>query len=484
MDAWTQEVTIDSTEMDLMNNTSIYATKMTNEINCTRRIQDLRVHQILGLASPHEPYWEARTTAYYAFFYILLAVFGLLFLALGCGCLLLLWKRHATQRFKVRTFIAIDLALMILGFSRVVYFCLDPWGQSGYFTCRGCVVFARLVAALGFPSLTASYTLVFITLWLSANMQIGRSWVQNLKILIPLCCVHYVIAITFEIIGSAATDTAPTAIALVACEVIFSIWGFLVCFMFLFAGLRLLKTVKKSARSSSIVCRDSPSMTRAELIKKSSFRHRGSGARQKSNLRLRTQLRDHHQRALRKVTIITYVTAGLGMLYSCLNIVQLVIKLFILYKGCLGFLGNKKMQPAVWLTIRYCSFSMEILLAVLLTYAISDYTPVVKLIKSCCGLKKVESEEEKVVSSLAECSEMSTKTNKSSFIRNGTSSPARMNGVNPILKRQLSTESEGTLNRSFSDVDKSPLEKKLKFDFAPSSPSPLTTTFELLENHA
>ena len=473
MAVWIQGVTINSTQRMDLNNDSTAA--MANDINCTR-IQDLRVHQVLGLAVPRGPplyNWEERTTAYYAFFYILLAVFGLLFLALGCGCLLLLWKRHATQRFKVRTFIAIDLALMILGFSRVVYFCLDPWGQSGYFTCRGCVAFARLVAALGFPSLTASYTLVFITLWLSAKIQIGQSWVQNLKILIPLCCVHYVIAIAFEIIGSAATDTAPTVIALIGCEVFFSIWGFLVCFMFLFAGLRLLKTLKKSARSSSVVCRDTPTMTRAELIKKSSFQYRRSEARQKSNLRLRTQICDHHHRALRKVTIITYVTAGLGMLYSCLNIAQLVIKMFILYEGCLGFLGKEKQQPTRWLSIRYCSLSMEIILAILLTYAITDYTPVVKFIKSCCSLKKVETEE-RIVPSLAESSGTGTETSKVSSLRNGMSSPARINGVKPILKQQLSAESEDTLNSSLSDVEQSPLEKKLKFAFVPSSPSPLT----------
>lgn len=480
MDAWIPGVTkSNGTEMNLST-----ASDMICPENVSR-IQDLSVHQVFGLASPtDDPHWEDRTTAYYFFFYFMLVAFGFVFFALGCGCILLLWKRHSTQRFKVRTFIAIDIALMILAFSRVVYFCLDPWGQSGYFTCRGCMVFARLVAALGFPSLTASYTLVFITLWLSASMQMGRSWVQNLKVLIPLCCVHYVIAIAFEIYGSAATDTASAVIVLVGCETFFTIWGFLVCFMFLFAGIRLLRTVKKSVRSSSIVCKDSPSLTRAELIKKSSFQYRRSAAREQSNIRLKKQIHDRHERALRKVTIITYITAGLGMLYSCLNIIGLVLVCLKLYKGCLGFIGDERQQPAGWLIHRYCSFSLEIALAVLLTYAITDYAPVVNFLKSCCGLKKVGSEEEeRVVSNIAadvlesSCSE--TSPEKVSSLRNGVTSPLRLNGTKSILKQQLSTGSEGTLERSLSDTDRSPLEKKMKFatPFTPTSPSPLAVTF-------
>ena len=487
MDVWIPVMTMsNSTEMDLSQNATM--------ANCSRRIQDLNltVHEVFGLTVPSQklslPNWEERGTAYFFFFYFMLVAFGLLFLALGCGCILLLWKRHSTQRFKVRTFIAIDIALMILAFSRLLFFCLDPWVQTGYFTCRGCIVFARLVAALAFPSLTASYTLVFVTLWLSAQIQIGRSCVQNLKVLIPLCCVHYVVAIAFEIFGSASTLSAATVFVLIGCETFFTVWGFLVCFMFLFAGIRLLRTVKKSVRSSSVVCRDSPCMTRAELIKKSSFQHLRSAARQKSNIRLRKQIRDRHQRALRKVTIITYVTAGLGMLYSCLNIVGLVLVCLKLLKGCIGFIGentDKRLQPAVWLILRYFSFTLEITLAVLLTYAITDYAPVVSFLKSCCGLKKVgtEEEEDKVVPNIAAAessgSETSTEMNKVSSLRNGTSSPIQLsNGRGSILKKQLSTGSEGTLERSLSDAEKAPLEKKIKFatPFTPTSPSPLTVT--------
>ena len=105
------------------------------------------------------------------------------------------------QRFRVRTFITIDLALITLGISRTLFLILDPWGQSGFCKHYACIVVSRLLGSLAFPGLTASYTLVFITLWISARIRLrGKSWIQKLKVLVPLCFIHFGVAILFEII--------------------------------------------------------------------------------------------------------------------------------------------------------------------------------------------------------------------------------------------------------------------------------------------
>ncbi len=357
-------------------------------------IKDMQVHEIFVLAVPNDDNWAERTTPWYVFFYLMLVVYGLLYIALGVGCILLLWKRHLARRFRVNTFVAIDLALMTLAISRVLKFLLDPWGQSGYFTCRGCIIFSRLLSALAFPSLTASYTLVFITLWLSARMQLGRSCVQRLKILIPLCCVHYVVAIAFEIIGSLPFSRYPVVFLLVSCESFFTVWGFSLCFAFLFAGQRLLRSVKTSARNSSRVCKDSPTMRRQDLIEKSRFDNRSRGetrARSGTKQKLKTILREHHQRAIRKVTLITYMTATLGMLYSVVSVVNLTLVCLNLLGDCPGYTNSReKLRPEVWLTMSYITFTLELLLALLLTYSISDYQPVLQfLYKTCCGMRHV-----------------------------------------------------------------------------------------------
>lgn len=353
------------------------------------------VYTVFSLVLPSDAtHWEERTTAYWVFFYTLLAVFGFLFLCLAVGCILLLAKRHLAQRFKVRTFIAIDVALMVLGFSRVVFLIFDPWGQSGFCRHYACVVISRLLGALAFPSLTAGYTLVLITLWISARMQIGMSCIQRLKVLIPLCFVHYGVAVVFEIMGSIPTENnIIVVILLLSCEATFSLWGFLVCFSFLITGHRLLNKVEKSARSSSVICRDSPNITRHDLIERSKLQNQGNKGKQKSHttMKLKHMLREHHRRAIRKVCLITYITVLLGMLYSIVSFTNLILVCFSFFYGCPGYLGDNQMRqnPGVWLMFRYISLTLELLLAVLLTYSISDYQPILNLI--CCGLRKVGS---------------------------------------------------------------------------------------------
>ena len=327
--------------------------------------------------------WEARTAVWWVFYYLMVLIFGSLFLLLGILCIVLLVKRHLAQKFKVRTFIAIDVSLMILGFSRVVFLIFNPWNQYNF--CGGhfaCTAISRIIASLAFPSLTASYTLVFITLWMSARIQLGRSRVQKLKFLIPLCFVHYFIAVFFEILAALPFTSFPPVAIVVICQTIFSLWGFTVCFSFFFVGFRLLKSVERSARNSSMICKDSPNMSRHDLIQKSRLSNRNR-QRSLSTMKLKHMLRDHHKRAIRKVTLITYVTVALGMLYSLLNLLHLVLIVLSLFDGCPGLIANRKQFPAVWLVLRYIFFSLEIALAVLLMYSISDVRPVVDFFRGC-----------------------------------------------------------------------------------------------------
>ena len=367
-------------------------------VPCLINLDDLNsTAEMFGLVVPRNvPYWSERTESWWAFFYIMLIVYGGCFLSLAIVSLLLLMKRHLAQRFKTRTFIAIDISLMVLGISRVLFFILDPWGQSNF--CMGhtaCRVISRLLSALAFPSLTASYTLVFITLWMSARIQLGQSSYQRYKVLVPLCFVHYAVAITFEIIGSIpwpGTGAHTVTFLLIGCEAVFSLWGFLVCFAYLFAGYRLLHSVEKSARSSSMICRDSPQMTRQQLVEKSKFQNQKQRARTRSTLKLKDMVREHHRRAIRKVSIIMYVTVALGMLYSVLSLVNLTLVILSIFDGCPGHItGMEQQHPEVWLFLRYIFFTLELLLALLLMYSITDFRPVIIFlrgcVRQCCRLK-------------------------------------------------------------------------------------------------
>ncbi len=374
---------------------------MSNNLSQLVRDDDCEVQpgnstfEVLSVLVPStSPVWHPRSDGWFVVFYVVLVIFGVLFLGFALACMFLLIKRHLVQRFKVRTFIAIDLALMTLGISRSLFILLDPWGQSGFCTHQACVIISRLLGSLGFPSLTASYTLVFITLWISARIRLGTSWIQKLKILIPLCFLHYGVAILFEIVAALPFRTPLVVVSfLVACEAIFSLWGFLVCLLFGIAGFRLLRTVKKSAKSSSIICKDSPNVNRHDLIDKAKFQNSGKHARSATNRRLRKIVRGQQKKSIRKVTLITYITVVLGMLYSVLSIVNLVLMVLTIFEGCVGTISGRKQHPALWMTLKCLAFILELSMGVLLTYAISDYTPLVKFLKMIltCSLEDCNS---------------------------------------------------------------------------------------------
>ena len=200
-------------------------------------------------------HWQPLTPEWKGLFYTYVVLFGLLFLLLGIGGLICLCKYHTIMRLRrMKTLIAVDIALVILGLSRTLFYVVDPYGISGYCTALACVVVSQVLFSLTFPSLTAGYTLVFFTLWHVSTVKFGRSKTQQWKIVVPLCFVHYVVAVTVELITAFSGYSA--IYLLLSCQFVFTAWGLLVCATFLIMGLRILKSVKITARKSAIVRRD------------------------------------------------------------------------------------------------------------------------------------------------------------------------------------------------------------------------------------
>lgn len=451
--------------------------ELNSEGNCNISLSNKTAIDVLKVLLPHDSkYWGERTETWYAFFYLLIIIYSVLFLSFAITCIVLLSRRHLAQRFKVRTFIAIDVALIVLGLSRFFFLVLDPWGQLGFCTHYACTVVSRLLGSLAFPSLTASYTLVFITLWISARIHMGRSWVQKLKILIPLCCVHYVVALVVEVILlTPLSESLGVLIILVSCEAIFTIWGFIVCLMFLVAGTRLLKTLQKTAQKSSVICRDSPNVNRHDLIDKSKFNTKNS-----ENLRtfsLSTMKLKSQKRALRKVTLITYVTMVLGIVYSVLGLANLFLVMFGLFDGCPGEIRGGKMLPGIWLLLRYIFFSIEICMAVLLTYAINDYAPLITVFRGvilkCCADGKL------ISPTVEDVPSRGTLSSSQEFGMNSKASGGTR-GSSTLTRPDIDTDSPSTYSADFrypepnSSDYSTPRDDSIAFS---KIPSPLTVSF-------
>ena len=334
-------------------------------------LQNDTVPEIFGRLQPscsNESSWAPVDTAWTAFFYIHVIVFAGLFLLVGLICSFFLYKHRLTARFaKAQTFITIDVSLMVLGFSRSLFFILDPYGLSGYCNHVACVVISRLLAALTFPSLTVSYTLVFLTLWQSAKVRLGRKCVQDLRIVIPFTLIHYAVAVIVEVI--AFVSTYPAVFLVIVCELVFGLWGMIVCATFLVAGIRLLKSVHSTARNSSMYCKgsmDSPAGT----IKSSA-----------SLPRQQPKMQEYHKQAVRKVSFITYTAAVLGVLYSLLGFARVGLVIQAIFGACPDNPGISRSDPSAWLAMNYIGGILELGMAVVMIYSVNDIRPLVKAVR-------------------------------------------------------------------------------------------------------
>ena len=386
---------------------------------------DLRNDSVLEILSALAPNcdrgaWSPLTVAWKVFFYLYISVSALLYLLLGIVCMILLFKRHSAQRFKAKTFVAIDVALAILGFSRFLFYIIDPYGISGF--CEGhlgCVITSRLLNALGFPSLTAAYTLVFITLWYCAKMRLGRNCIQHWKIIVPLCFIHYFVAIIVEIIG--AVGPYSVVFLLFSCEAIFTLWGLFVCATFLIAGCRLVHSIKHSVRQSSVVCRERTSIKEDNVAagkpKGTITNSKGSTLTYKVT-RMKLQTKARHKQAIRKITIITYIAAVLGGLYSLLTLAQLIMISLQLFGPCPEKDSSTYHSNSnVWLLLKYVSTIIEYSMAILLVYSINDFRPIITWVTKCFHLRStgIENNEKKSKKNLFTYSCEETSDSSSAF---------------------------------------------------------------------
>ena len=338
-------------------------------------LNNASVQQILGSLAPNCEYgaWSPISDAWLGAFYFHAVFFGIAFLLVGIACIVFLSKRHLAKRFKTKTFFAIDLSLCILGFSKFLFYVLDPYGIAGF--CPPglpCMITSRLLFSLAFPSLTAAYTLVFLTLWYSARMKLGRACIQRWRIIIPLCFIHYLVAIVFEFVGAFGSPYY-IIFLLIACEAFFTVWGLVVCSTFLIGGLRLLHSVRKSAINSTVVSTDI-------VIQDEGHLKDGTKVYTRSRSTMRLKPRKNHQRALRKIGIVTYSAAILGALYSLLGISHLVMLCMQLFGECDE--NGVGQNSNLWLALKYLSGAIELLLTLLLLYSINDVMPLVLLAKN------------------------------------------------------------------------------------------------------
>ena len=282
------------------------------------------------------------------------------YLAIATLCVLLLVKNGG--RFHAKTFPVIYTCITVLGISRVLFLLFDPYGISGWIADRWFfwVICSRLLAVVGIPALTTSYTLIFLTLWKSSDMNASHHWYNKWKVIVSIIAVYFSIAVSAEIIANSVPDPTSAIVVIIVCEVFFSFWGLTMCVMYLIAGSRLIRTIKRQVMRSSKVS--------ATDVKKNTMEYN-------KNISKKAPVR-----VIRKILYITYGTAILGVLYSLVNAGTLILKIYMVHL-CFGFHGQ--VDPIIWLCIEIISKVLEIALAINIIYSVTNTNRIIKTVKSC-----------------------------------------------------------------------------------------------------
>ena len=307
-----------------------------------------------------------------AFFYTYIAILAALFLALGIISTMLLIKRKCA-RLQTKLFFTIYTCIAILGYSKATWLVLDPFGLVGFIqdAFSEWFVVSRLIDAAGFPSLVASYTLMIATL-LKISTKPGHQWYHEWKMTIPLLVTPFLVVYVTEIIT--LTAPYPGLISVVICELIFMIWGIVVCLLFLYAGNRLLGKVKQRQMRSSKV-----SVTQLEDKNQSDI---DGAARSKYITSEQQRHQNRFRKTSRKITLITYATVFFTFIYSLVTTGRAVLICFVLFNSCLGY-QDQRGSSAAWLVLEISQRVVEVLLALVLLYSITDITLVRTFL--CCS---------------------------------------------------------------------------------------------------
>ena len=305
--------------------------------------------------------WSQRTQNWTNAFIASIALRVPFYLLIAGLSVFFLMKRGA--RFQAKHFPVIYTCMALLGISRVLFLLLDPYGVLGWIAHGWLpwVMLSRLLAAVGIPSLTASYTLVFLMLWKASDTDVSRQWHRKWKVILSIPLIYFFIALVAAIIANTSPYLA--IIFPIGCKLFFSIWGMAMCVIYLIAGNRLIRKIKLQTMRSSRVSNTDMQQNQLEYRRRI---NQGIPAR-----------------AIMKISCITYGTAVLGVIYSLVNLGALALVIYIC-ATCFG--RNGKGDSVMWLCLEICSKILEIMLAFILLYSVTDITRLRNALKRCFTL--------------------------------------------------------------------------------------------------
>lgn len=395
--------------------------------------------QILRFLTPSETaeraVWQGRDDAWDLAFTVYISVFGFVYLVIGLTAVILIVKRDSI-RLPTKTFFTAYTTIAILGFSRGLFHVLDPYGILGFIADRfeQWIIVSRFLDSFGFPSLVASYTLLVLTLLRITETNPGRQWYQYWKFVLPVAIVPYVIALGAETISNVANY--PALIAVIVCEGFFTIWGVAICVIFLFAGVRLLHEVRKRERRTLRRITSEPGAGEETAVHATSEEF-ATQEFQRRHARIR--------RTVRKITIITYGTAVLGILYSLVSGATLIIICLFIFNDCIGFSGNSG-SAVGWFVLQVAARTTEVPLVILMLYSITDVSTVANLMKKVFLCRFCRRQNESVAASPSQAEKLVGLHSMSTTMTMVVSSPTVTSNISAVENGEMARAQATELN--------------------------------------
>ena len=333
----------------------------------------LEPYQTLSLLVPiNDTVWTDRSKTWTISFIIIISLFALTYFCIGLSSVVLMIRKDSL-RTSTKTFFAVYLTMIILGFSRAALFTLDPFGVLGFIggNFDGWIIVSRYLNSLGFPSLVGACTLIILTLVkLAQSTDLQKQWYEYWKYVLILIAIPYVTALTAESLGHITQLTA--LFSGLACEIFFSLWGISVCIFYLVAGKNLLVKLQAAHRRATMLS-ESSSVT-------NTIQRTGEDAS--------SYFKRHHSKAKRikrKIVKITFGTAIAGIFYALVSAGGVIMVLLLIFYDCMG--RDRRTNSDWWLAVQFFNHIAEIILAAFILYSITDaskFTEFLQFILSCC----------------------------------------------------------------------------------------------------
>jgi len=330
--------------------------------------------------------WGHLNTGWLVAFYIYIAVFGVAYFVLGTVSLLVLVHRDGRRVLKelnhkiVYTLACINILLVILGYSKFLFFILDPYYISNYLTCEYCHLPWSLMESLSLPSITIAFTMEFFTLWLCVQM-VRKSVFDKCRFVVLFTFLNFFIVIIVQLIAN--LFVYPGIIAIIACAIYFICFGIIVCLAYILTAWRVLGTIETTAHRATLIQKEKP--TDKESINKTTIKKipvkPHTSNKNPPTYTYRETFSITQKKAILKISKICYGTAFLGLLLSVVQVVLLVILSRVLLTDCISTLRTDK---NLWLTFQCLRDCVKLAMGFILLYCTADFDKLWKWMTTPC----------------------------------------------------------------------------------------------------